>query len=208
LALIPKPEWPGSCNYGVSFEARFVPEPGSAVVPLGLSVGDARGWPATRSALGISGIGQEWKPFQATYRGIPDTKALALQARLEFGSAKISGQFEVRGLKIEAFSAPTFPTYALLTGCATLSDDGKTLHLIVFNKTLGQDIPATLRVANFHAASARVSEVNGASLAAVAVTETVHDAPLDLSGTDPVHVFPAHSMTAIDFVAQPHSQKP
>jgi alpha-N-arabinofuranosidase len=207
LAVLPKPNVSGPCDDEVAFEARFVPDPGSAQAPpLALGVEDARGWATTRSSVVINGIGPEWKTFRELYHGLPDTTAIALLSRLDLGTAKVSGRLEVRGLKIEAIAAPTFPAYALLTACATLSEDGKTLHLIVFNKSASQDIPAQLNVAGFQAASANLWEVNGPSLAAFeGVAETVHGAPLDMTGAAPVHVFPAHSMTAIDFVAQPHS---
>jgi alpha-L-arabinofuranosidase len=209
LALFPRPVGAGALNYNVSFEARFVPDPGSAVVPLAVGVEDSRGWPVTHSAIVIDGIGTDWKSFQETYQALPDTTAVEMQGRLTFGNAKISGQIEVRGLKIEAFSAPQFPAYALLTASASLSEDGKTLHLIVFNKSADQDIPAQLHVAGFHPASASIYEVNGPGFDAKGgVTETVQGAPLDLTGAEPQHVFPAHSMTAIDFVAQANPQGP
>ena len=210
LALLPAPKAAGSCDYKVAFEARFVPDdPFSPAVPLGLTVGDSRGWPKTRSAVSINGIGTEWKAFGEMYHAQPDTTAITLQARLTFGSAKSSGRLEVRGLRIEAFSAPTFPAYPLLTACAMLSEDGKTLHLIVFNKSTAQDISARLDLAHFHAASARVWEVNSPSLGAFkGVAETVHGDPLDMTGTEPAHVFPAHSMTAIDFVGRAGPQSP
>ena len=209
LAILPKPDSAGQCDYTVSFEARFVPEPGSAVVPLGFGVEDGRGWTATRSGTGINGIVTEWKPFQIMYHALPDTAALSLVGRLEFGSAKVSGRLEVRGLKVEAFSAPRFPAYALLTACAMVSEDGKTLHLIVFNKSTGQDISAGLDLAHFHAASARVWQVNAPDFGSrYGVGETVHGATLDMAGAEPVYLFPAHSMTAIDFVAQAHPENP
>jgi alpha-N-arabinofuranosidase len=209
LALIPKPDAAGSCNYSVSFEARFAPDPGSDVVPMAFGVGDSRGWAATRSMIEIKGIGTDWKGFQEEYKGLPDTMKILLQARLDFGSAKVSGRLEVRNLKIEAFSSPRFPAYAILTSCASLSDDGKTLHLIVFNKSSSQDISTHLHLAGFHATSARVWEVNGPDFSALSgVSETIHGDPLDLAGPDPVHVFPAHSMTAIDFLAQANPPNP
>jgi alpha-N-arabinofuranosidase len=193
----------------VSFEARFVPDPGSPGGDLGLGLVDARGYDATQSAMTINGIGPEWKAFRDMYHAEHDTKAIVLQARLAFGTAKSSGRYEVRNLQIEAVSAPVFPAYPLLTACAMLSEDGKTLHLIVFNKSTAQDISAQIDLAHFHAASARLWEVNGPTLGAVTgVAETVHGDPLDMSGVGPVHLFPAHSMTAIDFVAQANPQNP
>jgi alpha-L-arabinofuranosidase len=207
LARLPQPAGAGSCDYDLSFEARFVPDAGNGLIPLSLGIGDLRGWTATRSAISIDGIGTEWKAFKAAYHGLPDTTAISLLGHVEPGSSKVSGKLELRGLKIEAFSAPQFPAYTLLTACATLSEDGKTLHLIVFNKSADQDIPAQLQVAGFHADSARVWEVNGPDFSAsTSVGEVVHGDPLDLSGVAPSHVFPAHSMTAIDFTAQAGSQ--
>jgi len=207
LAVFPAPKAPGPCQYKVAFEARFVPDdPSNATVPpLGFGVGDSRGWPLTRSAIIIDEIGPDWKAFGETYHGLPDTTAIALQARLEPGTARISGRLEVRNLQVEAFSASTFPAYPLLTACAMLSEDGKALHLIVFNKSADQDISTRLHVTGFQAASSRVWEVNGSGFGAVdGVAETVHGDPLIGS----VHIFPAHSMTAIDFVGQASPKSP
>jgi alpha-N-arabinofuranosidase len=202
LARFPAPPSSGPCDYEISFEARCVPTPGNAAAPAGLNLGDARGWAATHSMLGVDGIGTDWKTFHAKYHANPDTTELTLQAHLSCGSAKVSGQLEVRNFKLEAFTSPQFPAYSMLTACGMLSQDGKTLHLIVFNKSEDRDIRAQLKIAGFHAASGRVWEVNGPGFAASdGVTETVHGDPLDLSGSEPVHVFPAHSMTAIDFAA-------
>jgi alpha-N-arabinofuranosidase len=153
----------------------------------------------------INGIGPEWKAFRDMYHAEHDTKAIVLQARLAFGTAKSSGRYEVRNLQIEAVSAPVFPAYPLLTACAMLSEDGKALHLIVFNKSADQDISTRLHVTGFQAASSRVWEVNGSGFGAVdGVAETVHGDPLIGS----VHIFPAHSMTAIDFVGQASPKSP
>jgi alpha-L-arabinofuranosidase len=209
LGRLPRPAGAGACDYAVSFEARFVPDPGSGAAPLGINLGDARGWAATHSMIGIEGIGTEWKAFQGGYHANPDTAEISLQAHLDFVATPVSGRLEVRKFKLEAFTSPQFPAYALLTACAMLSEDGKTLHLIVFNKSGGQDIRAQLHLAGFQAASARVWEVNGPGFAASdGVAETVHGDPLALSGATPTHLFPAHSMTAIDFVAQANPQTP
>jgi alpha-N-arabinofuranosidase len=192
LALLPQPSGSNSCTYKISYEARYTPDPGSSTVgsTLGLGVGDSRGWNLTRSMIGIEGVGADWKPFRAEYHGLPDTTAISLQGRLQAGGGKLSGQLEVRNLKIEVSSNPQFPAYSLLTATASLSDDGQTLHLVVFNKSADKDISSQIKVAGFNPASAKVWEVNGPSFAAVSgVAETVHG-------------FPAHSMTAIDFVTQ------
>jgi hypothetical protein len=51
-----------------------------------------------------------------------------------------------------------------ITASASASDDGKTLHLIVFNKSMDQDIKATIRVSGFEPAHAVWWEVNNANL--------------------------------------------
>jgi alpha-N-arabinofuranosidase len=209
LALFPRPSGAGACDYVVSYDARYIPDPGTTAVPLALGVEDSRGWPVTHSAIAIDGIGADWKTFQARYHGLPDTAEVEMQGRLEAGSATLSGQLEVRNLKIEAFSAAHFPAYPLLTSSATLSEDGKTLHVIVFNKSTDQPISASFQLKGFQASSAKIWEVNGPSLnASTGVADTVEGAPLDLSGASPTHVFPAHSMTAIDFIAQSGPSNP
>jgi alpha-N-arabinofuranosidase len=209
LVLLPKPKGTGACDYKVSLEARFVPDPGNPAPPIGFVVGDVRGWAATRSAVGLDGVRTDWKAFQEPYHGLPDTTAITVQMHLDFGTAKVSGRLEVRGFQIEAISAPVFPAYSLLTALASLSEDGKTLHLIVFNKSEGLNIPVTLHLAGFHAASGSIWEVNGPYLGTLGgVTDTVQGAPLDMTGGEPVHVFPAHSLTAIDFAAKADPQTP
>jgi alpha-L-arabinofuranosidase len=209
FAVLPKPEGAAQCDYDITYDARFVSGEGSQPKSVGIGIGDSRGWPATRSEIGIEGIGPDWKTFHERYHGLPDTTAILLQARLDFGGGSVSGRLELRNLKIEAFAAPQYPAYQSLTACSTLSEDGKTLHLIVFNKTTAQDISARLQVTGFHPASARIWEVNSPNLAAVqGVTQTVQGTPLDLTGPETDHLFPAHSMTAIDFVAQAATQNP
>jgi alpha-N-arabinofuranosidase len=205
LIELPKPNVAGACDYVVSLEARYVPDMGSTAPTLGFVVGDVRGWNSTGSAIEIKGIGTEWKKYGEPYQGLPDTAAISVQAHLQCGSEKVSGRIEVRGFQVQAITAPVYPAYPALTAMASLSGDGKTLHLIVFNKTADQDIPAGLHVEGFHPASASVTEVNGPGFNATdGVTETVQGAPLDVAAADPVHIFPAHSMTAIDFVAGSH----
>jgi alpha-N-arabinofuranosidase len=202
LARFPKPQTPEPCDYMLTYDARYVAKGGAEVTPLALGIGDSRGWLATRSGLILGGIGAEWNTFRVQYHALADTTAITLLARREAGATENSGRLEVRNFKIEAFSFPTFPEPSLLTACASLSQDRKTLHLIVFNKSVDRDIPARIDLAGFPAASAGIWEVDGPNLGALTgVAETVHNAPLDLSGGG-LHLFPAHTMTAIDFVAQ------
>ncbi|HEY8966602.1 MAG TPA: hypothetical protein VIM58_09170, partial [Candidatus Methylacidiphilales bacterium] len=191
---------PGAFALDVSCEARFVPDAGSAVAPLGLGLGDSRGWEKTRSAVALHGITTEWKPFSILYQAPADATAVDLVARLETGKTVVSGRLEVRRLRIEARTGERFPDYPLLTASASLSADGKTLYLVVFNKSDKRDIPATVRLSGFRAASAKVWEVNGPGLGAFdGVAETVHGDSLAPQADGSVsRLFPAHSMTTIE----------
>jgi hypothetical protein len=73
--------------------------------------------------------------------------------------------------------------------------------LIVINKSANDSIPATIHLTGFSAAQARYWEVNGPGLESTSgVAETVHGAAFPLIATaNSTHVFPAHSMTAIEF---------
>lgn len=57
----------------------------------------------------------------------------------------LSGKLEIRNLVAEEFHSPTEPAYPALAALAGKSADGRTLHLIVFNKD--PERPMTVPVA-------------------------------------------------------------
>ncbi|XHR31171.1 MAG: alpha-L-arabinofuranosidase [Chthoniobacteraceae bacterium] len=188
------------CDYRLSFEARLT-ENGGKVVPLGLGLADPRGWSKTHSAMAVSGIASsEWEPFSGTFRTLQDASGVQLLSRLEAGQGiNISGLIEIRNLKLETLTRAVFPEYSLLTSSASLSQDGKKLYVIIFNKSAQDDIASEIRVNGFRAKSAKIWEVKGVSLEATEAAETLSGEPAELTESGISRVFPAHSMTAVEF---------
>jgi alpha-L-arabinofuranosidase len=201
LARIPRPDaGPGTqVEFSVTFDARFTPDPGTAAAPMGIGLMDSRGWNQTHSGLGVDSIAADWKHFDSTYRLNPQTTGVDVSARLMAEGKNASGTLEVRKLTVTAFASPHDAAYPLLTCSASASSDGKTIYLIVINKSAADSIPATIRLNGFPAAQARYWEVNGPALESTSgVAETAHGSAFPATATS-THVFPAHSMTAIEY---------
>jgi hypothetical protein len=203
LARIPRPEAdPGTqVEFSLSFDARFTPDPGSATATVGIGLIDSRGWNQTHSGIGVDAITSEWKHFDATYRLDPQTTNVDVSARLLAEGRDVSGTLQVHNLAVTGFASAHDAAYPLLTSSASYSSDGKTIYLIVINKSASDSIPTTIHLTGFAAANAQYWEVNGPGLESTSgVTETASGAALPLTNpTTSAHVFPAHSMTAIEF---------
>ncbi|MFA6962136.1 MAG: alpha-L-arabinofuranosidase C-terminal domain-containing protein [Opitutaceae bacterium] len=203
LATIP---WPGPGESGVwklSYDARFLPDPGAQPVQFALGFTDSRGWGTTFSSGQVGEISSsEWISVQGTFQSLPDSPGVHLWVRLQMKNAiPISGSLEIRNLRIEALSAPVFPEYALLTALTSKSADSKKISLVVFNKSNTDAIPAAITLAGVRPISAKFNEVNGAGLSELGwVRRVIKDEELSYSADGLTHTFPAHSMTAIEFL--------
>lgn len=188
-------------EFVINFDAQFLPDPGSQTSPMGIGLIDSRGWGRTHSGIGLDGITSELKHFDATYRLTPQTTSVDLSARLLVNGANVSGTLQVRNLKITEFASGHDVAYPLLTGSASVSPDGKTAYLIVFNKSATDSIPTAIHLSDFPAEEARYWEVNGPGLgSSTGVTETQNGTEIQLNtSSTSTHIFPAHSMTAIEF---------
>lgn len=204
LARIPRPAAAPAdgIEFEVSFDAKFTPDPGSQTPGVGLGLIDSRGWSQSgHSGIAIDDISTNWTHLDRTYRLTPQTPAVDLSARLLADGMNASGTLEIHNLTITEFAAGHDAAYPLLTSAASISGDGTKAYLIVLNKSETDSISTTIHLEHFAAAEARYWEVNGPSLASatgVAQTHTGDDVPLS-SATAATHVFPAHSMTAIEF---------
>jgi len=203
LARIPRPDTgPGNrIEFSVSFDAKLTPDPGSDIAPMGIGLMDSRGWNQTHSGIGLDAITTEWKHLSGTYRLEAETPSVDLAARLLADGKDVSGALQVRDLTVAAFLSAHDAAYPLLTSSASISSGGKKVYLIVFNKSANDSIPTAIHLTGFPAAGAQYWEVNGPSLDATnGVTETEKGAALPSSnGSITTHVFPAHSMTAMEF---------
>jgi alpha-N-arabinofuranosidase len=204
LAGIPRPDVPPGTpvEFSVSFDAKFTPDPGSDIAPMGVGLIDSRGWNQTHSGIGLDAVTTEWRHFEGTYGLTAETSAVDLSARLIAEGKNVSGTLQLHNVVVTAFVSAHDAAYPLLTSSASTSSAGKKLYLIVFNKSASDSIPADIHLPGFSAAKAQYWEVNGPSLPATSgVSTTVQGTSVPLSNASTAtHVFPAHSMTAIEFV--------
>jgi alpha-N-arabinofuranosidase len=203
LAKIPRPDVaPGTpVEFTVSFDAKFTPEPGSDTSPMGIGLIDSRGWAQTHSGIGLDAITTDWKHFDGTYRLDAQTSSVDLSARLIADGKNVSGMLQVHNLVVADFVSAHDAAYPLLTTSASTSADGKKVYLIVFNKSVNDFIPTDIHLAGFSAARAQYWQVTAPSMTATS-TSIRPGAALALSNAaTAAHVFPAHSMTAIEFSA-------
>src|SRR5699024_558638 len=137
-------------------------------VRLGLGLMDARGWKATGNATTAPRIenAHEWRKFRGTLKLLPDAKGVILLARLMAGDKPVYGTMQVRDLHVNVLSRASFPAYPAVTAYSSISDDGKTLYLLVFNNSTKMPIHTTIHRSCFDAASARYWQVTGSTLAA------------------------------------------
>jgi alpha-N-arabinofuranosidase len=203
LARIPRPDIaPGTpVEFSVSFDAKFTPNPGSDTGPMGIGLVDSRGWDQTHSGIGLDGVTTNWKHFSGTYRLTGQTPNVDLNVRLMAEGENVSGTLQVHNLVLADFVSAHDAAYPLLTSSASTSSDGMMVYLIVFNKSAGDPIPTAIRLSGFSAVRAQYWEVNGPALDSTnGVRTTEQGAALPLhSASIATHVFPAHSMTAIEF---------
>lgn len=203
LARIPRPDVAAETplEFTVSFDARFTPDSGSETAPMGIGLMDSRGWNQTHSGIGVDDIATVWKHLDGTYQLTSQTPSVDLTARLMANGKNVSGTLQVHNLVVADFVSAHDAAYPLLTSSASVSSDGKKVYLIVFNKSATDAILATVHLIGFSAGKAQYWEVNGPSLESTSgVTEAVRGAALPLpSATTATHVFPAHSMTAVEF---------
>lgn len=199
---------PGYNCFKLSFEARYVPAPGSpAGASIGLGLCDERGWDATLSAMAVKGVegASDWKKFEGDFFNRPDCAGASLVLRVEDIKTPLTGTLEFRQIKIERYSEAKWPKclYDGLTAIASLSKDGKSLYVVVFNKSLGQPITATIRLKAFKAVAAVISELYQPDVESTRYFEpAAGKLALDGSGTL-IRTFPPHSMTTIHFSLNP-----
>jgi len=192
---------PGT-GYQISFEGR---SQGLDKANVGLGMADTRGWDKTQSAIAVEGVqkAHDWKKFEKRFSTLPDAKGVEIVWRLR-SKQPVTGKLEIRNLKILPMRSETFPAYPVITSISSLSADGKKLYVMVFNKHDKDDIATTINLKNFPVKTARYWTVDGPSLASTnmkseEVKETETAAPLTISGDSITHIFPAHSMTALEF---------
>lgn len=201
LAVLTPPPGVTGCDYRLSYEGRFQPDPDSGSAVLGLGLCDMRGWEATHSAIAVTGAqaARAWQPFDGLFHARPDAPGVTISARIEELSGAVRGLLELRNIVTTASTRETCAGYALVTATASLSEDGRTLYLIAFNKSLTEALDTQIRVHGFRPATAAVWQVQAASMTATdGVVETLHGSPVQLDAAGFSLTLPAHSMTAVE----------
>lgn len=188
----------------LSFDARFLPDvENTAEVPqatFGLGLADARGWTKTKSAVAIpcSFRTGQWSHCSGTYFTLPDTGEVDILFRLEKLRSTVSGRFEVRNLKAVIMTAEQFPAYPALAAFSSISNDGNTLYLLVFNRDPKHAIRANVVLNRFPARSGKLLELYQEDVSFCDYFQG-RRGELKLSGGRFSHTFPAHSLTAFEW---------
>lgn len=207
---IPKtyqPSRPG-LMYRATFDAKWTPQENSAPITLGLGMMDLRGWTKSGSAVGIDLLqnASQWTRMHLDYMPRPDTPGIVVLLRLIGGSDPTSGKLQIRNLKIEPWQDETFPEYPLITSTSSLSKDGKTLYVMVINKSADKDLSTHITLENFKASKVCQYVVNGKAMNATNknnddwVGRTHDGTVLKMPSSNSItHAFPAHSMTCLRF---------
>ena len=185
----------------LSFDARFLSDAAVAAeapqATFGLGLGDARGWTKTKSAVAIpcSFRAGKWSHCSGIYLSLPDTDEVDILFRLEKIRSAVSGTFEVRNLKAVVMTAEQFPAYPALATFSSLSNDGNTLYLLVFNRDPEHAVRADVVLNRFPARSGKSLELYRKDVSSCDYFQG-RRGEQKLSGGRFSHTFPAHSLTA------------
>lgn len=207
LPLALTPGRPGSA-YRVSFQARSGSFDGQPLkgLKLGLSMIDGRGWAEVQSGIAMEGVeaAQQWRSYTALFEPHPDCPSVAAAWRLIPQESSVSGWMEVRGISIKPVDLPHFPAYQLLTSAASLSQDGRTLSVMLFNKSLTSPMEVKVMVGG-RAVSAKRWTVSGPSADSMNLTKEEvklsHDGgPVPINSGSATLLLEPCSMTSLQVV--------
>ena len=192
--------------YRCTFKARLMGDYGS--YRFGIKVGDNRGWSATHHSVPIASIesAKEWTEFIGDITTLPDCSGLTMNWWLGGQSpVPVNATIEVKDIEFKRL--PALPPYSMLTASASLSNDRKSLYLIVFNKHSEKDIETDVKINHTSIASTRVWQVNGPNLSAhngevELVKEVISGEAIPCFDDGFTYTFPAHSMTAFELTLE------
>ncbi len=194
----------GSALYRIKFESCFVAGPkGAPNATLGLSLIDARGWDKTQSGMAVDAIekDKDWTAHSGDFITRRDCPGVSVFFRAPGVGAPVYGTLEVRNLRVECWSSGCVPAYQGLTAIASTSKDGEKLHLLVFNKSFDKEIESSIVIKGFTALSAKSWTASNEKTDSLDYKAPLENPEIKLSGSAPFKFkFPAHSMTAFDFV--------
>lgn len=195
----------GAWQAEVSFEARFVPAAENAgAATIGFGMMDVRGWNATHCAKAIYAINtsREFTRFSARLDLLSDSPGVALLVRMQHFNGKVSGSLEIRDLKIAVRPSGHFPAYPGVSAFADRSEDGKTVNLIVFNRSFERALPIRIDLKGFSPVSAVMETLFRPNPGQVEYFEPERKT-FDEEALPFAFTLPPHSMTAIAYSSEP-----
>lgn len=191
-------------DYRLIFECRVVGAPKSGTGRIGVGMNDSRGYNYQQIGLGVDNIdvSTDWEQFSQLLTAPPDMPGVAVLLRVA-NAVSLTQEVEVRNIRVEVVSKEIFPAYPLLSARATKSADGKTLYLVVFNKSLDESIQTTVDLRNFAWQQAHYSVLadNPEALYAIDPVRISLVPPHDSASF--MHTFPPCSMTGFTFSTEP-----
>jgi len=129
-------------------------------------VGDARGWPATRSAAitpGITGT-HGWTRVQVDYQTLPDTRAVEVLARRVGGGGEVAGRAWYRDVELRQITPRTFAAVPYLGVTASRSVNGRTVSLIICNRRQDAAVTSSIHTLRYKPNRATAWTLDGPSI--------------------------------------------
>lgn len=184
-------------------------------INLGIGMLDSRGWGKTYTGCAIEGLHTHdtWTKFETepmTILAGGNEIGMILRPRVP-GDVHTNalpvksgqGKVLIRNIRIVELSR-AFPAYQVITAAGSLSKDGKTLYLMVFNKHHRAAIKTRIEITDGSLKTAKCWMVTGPSLASTNIDKPeVSEVSADpsaktLTPSGFVYTFPPHSMSAIE----------
>jgi len=184
----------------LSFESRTTGElPPDA--RLGIDLVDSRGWDKTKSGFTIDSLSgdRDWTRHKGGMTFLPDCGGVVVNLRL-ISKEPIDAKVEIRDLKVTL--EEDAPPYPALSSFASLSDDGKKLYLVVFNRSHESAITADVELAGRKMKLVSVEGLNAQAMDSFSWNKTAQIPVALRSASAFAYSFPKLSMTAFEIALE------
>ncbi len=177
-------------------------------------IGDARGYPTTKSAANTPDVvgTKEWTQVEVDYVTLPDTRQIEVVARRISGGGPVSGRAFYRDVRIRRFVPKRFAAVPYLDVNASRDPDGGKAYLMIVNKRLDGAVTTTVRLEGLEPRRAQAWTLGGPSVDATneKAPDNVAVDVRDLgSVTNGFTVsLPPHSLTALEVEGRSFSGVP
>ncbi|MBI4707261.1 MAG: hypothetical protein HY761_04985 [Candidatus Omnitrophica bacterium] len=182
-----------------------------------LEIQDGRGWSKTRSnAVTERAWGTiDWISVGADYTTLSDASDISvIVRRVKRSSGPVKGKVFVRKVSLVEKPVNLQTENNALSASASLNKDGNKLYLMVLNKNVYQDLEASIMLRDFSLSnSVNVWTLGGGSVATTNETDPnnvkITHKLTDLQNENTLsYLFPAHSLTALEFTLKENSLRP